>query len=662
MAIQIVGDSPLLSRGPALFRKGLGTIFPAWDTLVTVPGIHASQRLAFVEYLNAQRTKAGQPLLTPGEEDEAWAKSVDLFFENDTILIRPDPDNMPLAFEADELLQALVSKQKIRFLQATNERVRHAIRERGEYWRICPLPKSRAEIQQMISGSKTQIGGEPIYYHNRLTGSRFLTVDAFFGLGRLPAAYLAQHLREIQEYSLLKNQLQQPEICFFQASSFGTQNLANIPFLSLDAVALRAKYESLKAEFLAAVPEELRHDDVDDPTWRYAMFNALVGQQNEKVAEEILRGLSSEYFMQVEWLPGCRIENGELLFDSIFYEHEKNPDRADLAAVCDPRTKSFIFNFTREYGELEYVNVARLPSSLSRRTQSIGRRGVYLAEIKPREHPEALVCIIRMQKWDVTGHLDKGKDLLGAMLEAAEYSDYVLDRRLACRQVGMNLPAHIMMYRLSEVYRGLNERYTGQVIWSTYFERDYFAGVATDKISPAKLENEAYAFRFAQLLGQAAAHNMVVGRLDASYRVLFDDGDEIVREQNGLPSEILIADPTGAFGDYLNPLEYYAKEYAQPIVKRWRWLKNPAAFVEAYVGALETEFQSIQAEYRKRRRAFDSLFLHRTRNTMGSFAYRWEKVLDRLDRTDPKALTASLRANALATLEQPGLSSARQTA
>ncbi len=643
MTLQIIGESPLLSGGPDLFRKGLGTIFPAWNTLVTVAGIHASQRLAFIEHLNARRAEAGQPELTSDEQEALWAQSVDLFFEANALLIRPDPDNMPLAIAADDLLQTLVSKQNIRFLQATNEQVRQKIKERGESWRISPLPRSIEEIKEMIHNSRTAIGGEPLYYHNRLTGTRFLTCDAFTRLEVLGPESLVRHLEEIREFTQKRNRLQQPEIAFFPAGCLASDFVQGQAFASLGPAELKAAYERLKGQFITSVPVEMRYDDPDNPAWRNAMFTALVGQQNEKVAEEILRGLSAEYFMQMEWLPGGRIEAGEMLFDSIFNEFEKHPERADLAAVCDTRTKNFIFSFMREYGELEYVNIARLPRTLSRRLQPDGHRGVYLAEIKPRSSPRPVVSVIRMQKWDIAGHLDKGKDLLGAMLEAAEYSDYVLDRRLACRQLGMNLPTHIMMHRLCEPYQGTNERYRGQIIWSTYFERDYFPGIATDKIAPAKLETPSYAVKLAQLLGKAAAPNLIVGRLNLSFRVLFDDGDEIIKEENGLPAEVLTADPTGAFGDYQNPLEMFAPGYALTVTKRWRRLSNPQEFLAAYLEALEAQFRHIQEDYRKRRGAFDSLFHHRTRNILGSFAYRWEKVLERLDATNPGILRERLR-------------------
>ena len=53
----------------------------------------------------------------------------------------------------------------------------------------------------------------------------------------------------------------------------------------------------------------------------------------------------------------------------------------------------------------------------------------------------------------------------------------------------------------------------------------------------------------------------------------------------------------------------------------------------------------IQPEYRKRKRAFDTLFKHRPRDEAGSFAYRWECVLDRLRRTEPLSLGNLIRSH-----------------
>ena len=70
-------------------------------------------------------------------------------------------------------------------------------------------------------------------------------------------------------------------------------------------------------------------------------------------------------------------------------------------------------------------------------------------------------------------------------------------------------------------------------------------------------------------------------------------------------------------------------------------VEEPGRFCQR---VFEAEFLRIQAEYRRRRQAFDALFHHKPRNPLGSFAYRWEKALERLERTDPKALSNTLRA------------------
>jgi hypothetical protein len=54
----------------------------------------------------------------------------------------------------------------------------------------------------------------------------------------------------------------------------------------------------------------------------------------------IIPGISPEFYMQIEWLPGARIENEELIFDPVFEE----PDDAQRtwscarSATCAPRT------------------------------------------------------------------------------------------------------------------------------------------------------------------------------------------------------------------------------------------------------------------------------------------------------------------------------------
>ncbi len=69
-------------------------------------------------------------------------------------------------------------------------------------------------------------------------------------------------------------------------------------------------------------------------------------------------------------------------------------------------------------------------------------------------------------------------------------------------------------------------------------------------------------------------------------------------------------------------------------------ITDPGAFAAAYIESFENRFTALQQEYAKRRCAFDTLFLHERRDESGSFAYRRERVLARMQRTDVRALTA----------------------
>jgi hypothetical protein len=313
---------------------------------------------------------------------------------------------MELVFKADELLQTVESKLRIKFLHATDKDVLTAIKKRGECWRINPLPRSGEEIVKWIQASKTSISYGQIYYHNMITGTRYLTYENFAALSKLPDSELARQLDEIKVYSNKSNRLGYPEIAFFHADkSFNRELFEQYDFLEMSPENLRKVFEDLRTKFEAAVTPEMRYEAFDNLKWRNLMYSALISHEEGEVADSILRGLSPEYFMQLEWLPGGRFENGELIFDSIFDELEKDPSSSELSAICDIRVRSFIFNFMREYGDIQYINIARVPSSLSERGFSAGHRGVYLTDVMISLDSKPIVKIIRMQKWDVWGHL-----------------------------------------------------------------------------------------------------------------------------------------------------------------------------------------------------------------------------------------------------------------
>ena len=639
---RVLGEELLAHDGNGRPRVRIATVFPRAETIVTLPGTHATQRLAYVDALNQERREKGLPPLTLDEEEQEWLNAVDLVIDDDTILIRPDPADMQLAFAADELLQQITSKKRIRFLHVLEQQVRDAIKRRGECWRISPLPRSPQEMKEMIASSRIAIGGRDIYYYNKSSGTRLLTYEQFRGLQSLPEHELRQHLLEIREYSARTNIRGNSEVAFFEAdnallrAAFARANLSDA-----DPRALEEAYEGINRAFHDAVPPEFHRDDPDSPQWRSQMYAALIGQSDKSVSEEALLGLSAEFFMQVGWVPGARVEDGELLLDTVFEEEdvENCNDR-----ICDETARGFIFNFIRDYGDLEYVNVGRVTGSLSGREASEGRRGVYLAEIKQRHNDQPILRIIRMQKWGVGEHLDEGKDLLTAILEAEDYTEYILDRRLGCRQLGMNLSPRATSRKIVEKYTGRNHRYYATSIWSHYFERDYIPGLATDKIPSCRFADDRFAMGFARLMGRAAASNLILGRCDLGGRVVFDDGDELVMENaEGLPIDLMVADHTGTFVDYRRDLRESAPAYARPIARRVGLVPHPDEFTHAYLNSFRERFSQIKKDYHKRRRAFDTLFKHKRRDEGGSFAYRWERVLQRLDVSSPKELAERIQ-------------------
>jgi len=278
-----------------------------------------------------------------------------------------------------------------------------------------------------------------------------------------------------------------------------------------------------------------------------------------------------------------------------------------------------------------------------RRHDRVGGHNTYLAEVKHRGASDPVLRIIRLQKWGIREHLDAGKGLLHAIMEAEEYTEYTQDRRLGCWQLGMPLPGRIDIWRVEEVYRGANQQFRDTRIWTTCFERDFIAGVATDKIPEASFRHAAFALGFARLLGEAAAANMVVGRTTQGGHMVFDDGDEVLMlDAQGLPERIVVADHAGTFNEYTVPLIASAAEYITPVVSRANRVPDLSAFADAYVQACTSRLDLLQRDYRGERRAFDTLFKH-SKQGEGTFAWRWAKVLARLDQTDVPALGRQMR-------------------
>ena len=381
---------------------------------------------------------------------------------------------------------------------------------------------------------------------------------------------MRRQLLEIQELSGKINRHGEPEIRLFAAGDgFSAATLAGFDFRALDDRQLRAVHAQLQQQFAAAVDPEVRCDDLANLEWRNRMYAILIGQADETVSEETLLGLSSEFFMQIQWLPGGRIEEGELIFDPIFEGRGEPGEAPDLQRLYDEKCRGIIFNFVREYGDLEYINVGRVIGSLSRRPSFSAAATCTSPWPSSAARPSRSSTSSACRSGASANTSTTTRTSSSAIIQSEEYTEYILDRRLGCRQLGMNLPARVTARKLSERYHGKQGGYHGTTIWSTYFQRDYIRGVATDKIPAGCLRNEAFALALARLLGRAAAPNMIVGRCDLSGNVLFDDGDEVVVEDaQGMPVDIVVADQTGTFVDYIRDLKDMAAVYARPVNRR----------------------------------------------------------------------------------------------
>ena len=243
----------------------------------------------------------------------------------------------------------------------------------------------------MVFGSKVGIRGLPIYYYNRLTGTRWLTYQEFENLGKLDDASLARHLQEIATHANLRNRAGRPEVDLFGVDlrQFGGREFAGEAYEQLPPEQLRQRFGELRDHFRTAVHESFRKDDCHNRAWCERILSTLFLEGNETQAEQLMSGLSPEFFLQVDWLPGGRFEEGEFQFDTIFDEAANHPEDGELHRLCDTRVKGIIFNIIREYGDLDYVNIGCLPESLSlARPHQSSRRGVYIAGFRSRSEGE----------------------------------------------------------------------------------------------------------------------------------------------------------------------------------------------------------------------------------------------------------------------------------
>ena len=105
------------------------------------------------------------------------------------------------------------------------------------------------------------------------------------------------------------------------------------------------------------------------------MFSALIAETDAVVPEGVLLALSPEFHMQIQWLPGGRIVNGEPLFDEVFEEDPCRPTiRAD--SMSDDNAREFLYNLVavlRGPGICEYRPGSQLAVAAARAPRAARR-------------------------------------------------------------------------------------------------------------------------------------------------------------------------------------------------------------------------------------------------------------------------------------------------
>ena len=104
--------------------------------------------------------------------------------------------------------------------------------------------------------------------------------------------------------------------------------------------------------------------------------------------------------------------------------------------------------------------------------------------------------------------------------------------------------------------------------------------------------------------------------------MLFDDGDEVLIEDDGRHCPRRSSSPTRPARSPTTAAtcRAFAADYAEP-VRQAPGLRPPIRrrFAATYLEAFVERFCAIQQEYRKRKRAFDTLFKHRRARRGGQF-------------------------------------------
>jgi hypothetical protein len=650
--LRVFGTDPFASSaGAAPVGAAIGDLFLAHNVLVWGQTTHMHLALTFQEQYNALAREQGWKIMTDAEVTDYLA----LFYLNGNIEIRADAERLDDFFQADSLLQQHFGQRmtpRIRLLGATSHQIHDAIRDRGLLWRIARKSHKETDIRADIKLAQRKpltVDLEfPLYYYNKVSGTRFVTCDSFCRLGGLPDPVLASILQELAEYSVKYNGNQAREVAFFAADSrFGAEAFYGIDFRTLDSPTLRATYQGLVQQYKTHLTDKrLAIDDIKSGLWRSQMYATLTTRPGEEVVdEEQMLGLAPEFFWKVRWLPGGIITpEGIFLPDPVIRAIKEYKDDAQLQALGSDVVPGIINNHLRRLGtHLESINVGRLTEPLADPDPKHGRREGYVVVVKEHGAPQPVIKTVHMLRWGTLQYLADGKSLQTSMVdiykfntEALDYMEFVKDRENGFKQLG----GQLVNYELDTVH----ERFQGYDFSSFYLERNYVHGTATQNLPGELFRDPAFALDFFKRYGQTiVVPDLCVGRVDEHHRVLIDSGNEVcLIAGNATIKDIVVVDVIGVFHDYESPLTRWGLEYARPVNKRLEFLQNPVEIGQVYLDAILEGFTRLKTRIADNRMAYwDYMFRNRP-EAEKAFKWLWHAILDRILSTHPEELRASI--------------------
>ncbi|HUU28426.1 MAG TPA: hypothetical protein VM123_11490 [archaeon] len=544
--LTLYGPHPLERDSDGHLKYPMGVIFPAYESMILESGLHVTLAFDFITEIGGQR---GSPL-NEEEESKVYEDLVALVLRGNHVVIRSIPENMNQCFRAAELLEEVVPADMIRFTGRRDPNVREAFKLRGESWKIAPRYFTVEEINKQIKLSQVSVKTKNRYYYKMESGGRLMSYQQFTSIREslVNLSEFKNRICEVVELYKRRNKQFVRELDFFMVDheKFDfplIQKLADYlktckSWGDAERKTANELYEAALFNFKNATSPDFLCDDPNNPLWRNYIYSEL---NDIPPTEESILGMSGEFNMNIQWVPGCHILDGRMLMD---------PN------VEEPIAK-LLEDFSRFYGQLDYINLGRVMRSQSRKRAEYSYREVYIAVLKQSTSSVEQIRMLRKVRRNTLYYLNRGFSLDKAQRLTEGYLQYTQDRGNILTFLGVNTPP---LHRVSrpEELPGIG------TVTIVFFDRPYIRGLATDKVPDYYYEHEDFVTAQAALLGEAAGLNLIVGRSDMDTGdAYFGDGDEMLQFEPGsyLPQGLVLADFTGAFADVVSPLEKFLPFY-----------------------------------------------------------------------------------------------------